>query len=108
MGEVVEGRGVEKFNNSRVSFSASKVENLDGAYKTAGELMVNETVIKCNVYFYNKGFFFARRNEIEKASKTRGQVIFKKLQLISPPNGGLFNMLDFCFKTIHLFLRQFD
>jgi len=42
LGEVVEGKGVEKFNNTSVSFSSSKIPNLDGTYKTKGQLLVNE------------------------------------------------------------------
>ena len=55
LGEVVEGRGVEKFNNSIVSFAAQKVENKNGAYSTAGELMVNETVLNAMFTFTVKG-----------------------------------------------------
>ena len=42
LGEVIEGKGVEKFNNTSVSFSSSKIPNLDGTYKTKGQLLVNE------------------------------------------------------------------
>ena len=42
LGEVKEGKGVNKFNNSSVYFSSSKIPNLDGTYKTKGQLMVNE------------------------------------------------------------------
>ena len=42
LGEVKEGKGVNKFNNSSVYFSANKIPNLDGTYKTKGQLMVNE------------------------------------------------------------------
>ena len=42
LGEVKEGKGVNKFNSSSVYFSSSKIPNLDGTYKTKGQLMVNE------------------------------------------------------------------
>ena len=42
LGEVITGKGVEKFNNSSVYFSSNKIPNSNGTYKTKGQLMVNE------------------------------------------------------------------
>ena len=42
LGEVKEGKGVNKFNNSSVYFSSSKIPNTNGTFNTNGELMVNE------------------------------------------------------------------
>ena len=69
LGEVVEGRGVEKFNNSIVSFAAQKVENKNGAYSTAGELMVNETVLNAMFTFTVKGSSLQGEMKLRKPQK---------------------------------------
>ena len=69
LGEVVEGRGVEKFNNSRVSFSAQKVENKNGAFSTVGELMVNETALNAMFTFTIKGSSLQGNMKLRKPQK---------------------------------------
>ena len=51
LGDVIEGRGVEKFNNSRVSFKANKVVNTNGVFNTNGELFVNGTSLNAMFTF---------------------------------------------------------
>ncbi len=42
LGEVIKGKGVEKLNNSTVNFISKKIPNINGTYKTKGQLLVNE------------------------------------------------------------------
>ena len=69
LGEVLEGRGVEKFNNSKVSFSAQKVENKNGTFRTIGELMVNETALNAMFTFKLKGSTLTGDMKLRKPQK---------------------------------------
>lgn len=44
LGEVTEGKGIAKFNESEVSFTSNKATGVDGDFVASGELLVNGTV----------------------------------------------------------------
>ena len=45
LGNVIEGRGIDKINSSNIYFSAEKVEFVDGAYSTLSEVIFNEQTL---------------------------------------------------------------
>ena len=70
LGEVKEGKGVNKFNNSSVSFSSNKIPNHDGTYKTKGQLMVNKIPLNALFTFKNNGGSIEGKMELREPQKT--------------------------------------
>ena len=55
LGNVIEGRGIDKINSSDIYFAAEKVEFVDGAYSTFGEVIYNEQTLNALFSFTING-----------------------------------------------------
>ena len=69
LGEVKEGKGINKFNNSIVSFSSNKIPNHEGTYKTKGQLMVNKIPLNALFTFKNNEGSIEGKMELREPQK---------------------------------------